>query len=356
MTTKQSGTGAETEVIDLSICIATYNRGAFINQSLDSLLGQITGGVEIVVVDGASPDNTPEVMAEYVSLHPQIKYFREQENSGVDADFDKAVGYASGKFCWLMTDDDLLQPGAIEKVLAATAGDEDLIIVNSSIRNADLSVEFESHRLLFDDDREYTKVDHEMMFSETAAYLSFIGSVVIRRTFWMSRNRTDYYGSLFVHVGVIFQSPPVERVRVIAEPLIIVRYGNAMWTPRSFEIWMFLWPNLIWSFPDFTDAVKREICRREPWRSFNALFHHRALGAYSMMEYRRCWSGDSRKLQRFVACIISLFPQSVANFIMVFYFSLSKNSAQLALHDLLHSPNAGWASHFLARTFGVAIR
>ena len=161
MTSKPAGIEATTEVIDLSICIATYNRGAFISETLDSLLGQITDRVEIVVVDGASPDNTPEVMAKYLSLHPQIKYFRERENSGVDADFDKTVGYARGKYCWLMTDDDLLQAGAIEKVLAATNGDEDLIIVNSTIKNADLSVEFERQRLLFDDDRVYRKAECE---------------------------------------------------------------------------------------------------------------------------------------------------------------------------------------------------
>lgn len=97
----------------LSICIATFNRGAFISETLDSILGQIESGIEIVVVDGASPDNTMEVMTAYVQRHQEVKYFREAENSGVDADFDKAVGYARGEYCWLMTDDDLLKPGAL---------------------------------------------------------------------------------------------------------------------------------------------------------------------------------------------------------------------------------------------------
>ena len=338
----------------LSICIATYNRGAFISESLDSLLGQISECVEIVVVDGASPDNTSEVMANYVSSYPQVKYFREQENSGVDADFDKAVGYATGEYCWLMTDDDLLEPGAIAVILAAIPEGEDLIVVNSKIRNSDLTVEFESRRLLFDADKLYQREDRELMFAELAAYLSFIGCVVIRRQFWLSRNRETYYGSLFIHVGVIFQSPAIENVRVIVEPLIIVRYGNAMWTARSFEIWMFLWPKLVWSFPDFSDTAKRKVCRREPWRSIKALFHNRALGAYTVSEYRQYWSGGDKKLERLSAYMLSLFPASVANFIMVFYFSSSKTPSQMALHDLLQSLEASWASRFLARVLGVA--
>ena len=49
-------------LIKLSICIATYNRGAFISETLDCILTQIEPGVEIVVVDGASADNTSDVM------------------------------------------------------------------------------------------------------------------------------------------------------------------------------------------------------------------------------------------------------------------------------------------------------
>jgi abequosyltransferase len=338
----------------LSICIATYNRGAFIAESLDSLLGQISEAVEIVVVDGASPDNTSEVMASYVSSYPQVKYFREQKNSGVDADFDKAVGYAKGEYCWLMTDDDLLEPGAIAAVLAATAEGDDLIVVNASIKNVDLSIEFENRRLLFDADKVYRKEDRELMFAELTAYLSFIGCVVIRREFWLSRNRESYYGSLFIHVGVICQSPAIESVRVIAEPLIIIRYGNAMWTARSFEIWMYMWPNLVWSFPDFSDAAKRKVCRRAPWRSAKALFHNRALGAYSVSEYRQFWSTEDRGLGRLYAYVLSLFPASLANLVMVLYFSLSNTPSQMALHDLLHSSKASWASRRLARFFGVS--
>lgn len=335
----------------LSICIATFKRGEFIGETLDSILSQIEQGVEIVVVDGASPDNTSEVMAKYVAAHPQIRYFRESENSGVDADFDKAVGYAIGEFCWLMTDDDLLCPGAVAKVLSSLGGQEDLLIVNAEVRSVDLSELFERRRLVFDVDKVYCLADREAFFVETAAYLSFIGCVVIRRTFWLARDRSSYFGSLFIHVGVIFQSPPVVNVRVIAEPQIIIRYGNAMWTSRSFEVWMFKWPGLIWSFPDFSEAAKRKICRREPWRSAKALFHNRALGAYSSAVFKKFWQDDVGKIERLVAYLISVFPASLANLVMVTYFARSPNSARMALDDLLFSPNAGCLSRLSAHVF-----
>lgn len=342
--------------IKLSICIATYNRGRFIGETLDSILGQMEPGVEIVVVDGASPDDTHEVMAHYAAVHPEIRYFRESMNSGVDADFDKAVGYAQGKFCWLMTDDDLLRPGAMATVLASLGDEYDLVIVNAEVRSVDLSDLFEKQRLAFTADKVYRAADREAFFAETAAYLSFIGCVVIRRTCWMLRERAAYYGSLFVHVGVIFQNPPIENVKVIAEPQIIIRYGNAMWTSRSFEVWMFNWPGLIWSFPDFSDEAKRKICRREPWRSAKALFHNRALGAYSSVEFTKFWQGDVGKLEKMAAYLLSVFPASLANLVMVTYFALSAQPARMPLHDLLFSRNAGLLSRLSACVLSRGVR
>ena len=336
----------------LSICIATYNRAPFIGETLNSILSQVQTGVEIIVVDGASPDDTSKVMMKYTAKHPEIRYFREDENSGVDADFDKAVGYANGEFCWLMTDDDLLKPGAIQRVLSSLNEVDDLVIVNSEVRNVDLSEVFESHRLKFQAERVYrSTVNKEKLFQDTAGYLSFIGCVVIRRSFWLERDRDSYYGSLFIHVGVIFQSPTIINVRVLSEPLIIIRYGNAMWTSRAFDVWMFLWPQLVWSFPDFSSEAKRKICRKEPWRSHKALFHNRALGSYSFSEFKKISDKPLTKLEKTIAFFLSIFPASLANMIMVLYFSTQSPAAQMALHDLLYSSNAGVLSRFVSRYF-----
>src|ERR1035437_7960952 len=123
----------------LSICIATFLRANFIAETLDSILGQMQENVEIVVVDGASPDNTRGVIAQYLIKYPEVRYYREESNSGVDRDYDKAVGYASGEYCWLMTDDDLLVPGAIKRVLSALDDRCELSVVNAEVRNVDFS-------------------------------------------------------------------------------------------------------------------------------------------------------------------------------------------------------------------------
>ena len=81
----------------LSLCIATYNREAFIGETLQAIVAQLPNDMELVIVDGASSDNTAEVVARFAQRHPQLRYYREAVNSGVDKDFDKAVCYARGE-------------------------------------------------------------------------------------------------------------------------------------------------------------------------------------------------------------------------------------------------------------------
>ena len=72
----------------LSICIATFNRAAFLPATLDSMIDQLTDEVEIVIVDGASSDNTSAVVAPYLQRSSRIRYERLDSNGGVDHDAD----------------------------------------------------------------------------------------------------------------------------------------------------------------------------------------------------------------------------------------------------------------------------
>ena len=334
--------------VQLSICIATFNRGAYIGETLDSILCQLGSNVEIVVVDGCSPDNTSEVMFEYGSRYPQISYYREKVNSGVDGDYDKAVSYAQGEYCWLMTDDDLLCPGAIETVLSEISNPVDLLVVDAEIRNADFSRLLEKSRLGYKTNRQYGKNQQEQWFSDLADHLSFIGCVIIRRECWLGRNRAEYYGTVFIHIGVVFQHPPLETVRVVSEPLVVIRYGNAMWTSRAFDIWMFKWPELIWGFPDYSDEAKQSICQREPWKKAKTLFEYRAKGAYSISEFRKYFNKEKSSLLRCLLYVIAVFPSRLANFLSVIYV-LKNRSRLLTIYELSLSKNASLLSRYYCR-------
>jgi abequosyltransferase len=337
----------------LSICIATYKRGAYIGATLESILDGLPDRVEVVVLDGASPDNTEQVVEPFTRRSSAVRYIREASNSGFDRDFDKAVGFARGNFCWLMSDDDLLVPRAIERVLALLEPSLDLLVVNSRVRNADLSKELMPRMLEIAEDRIYDKESRDSFLADTGTYLSFVGAVVIRRSLWLERDRERYFGTMFIHVGVIFQSP-LSRIKVLADPLIVLRYGNAMWTNRGFEIWMFMWPDLIWSFDGFSDSAKRAVVAREPWKQWRQLTMYRAIGAFSYVDYRRFFKDHKRggALQR----VISIMPAGAANALIAVYWYFADRKARSGVYDLVRSNNASGLTRLIARLLEIPTR
>jgi glycosyltransferase involved in cell wall biosynthesis len=331
--------------IKISICIATLNRAAFIGATLETIISQATDEVEIVIVEGASTDNTGEIIRRYQECFPRLRYFRQDANRGVDHDFAEAVAMAHGEYCWLFSDDDFLKPGAIQAVLDAIKGQYGLIIANAEVRNADLSKVLEPKRLKLSADRIYKPTEIGLLLAEVGDYLTFIGGVVIKRELWNAREKEKHFGSYFVHAGVIFQSPLPEDTLVIAKPLVSIRYGNASWLGKYFEIWMFKWPDLIWSFPDYPDSVKLQACPKEPWRRMRTLLLARAKGAFTIKEYRE-WLEPrlDSSWTRAMARAIAQFPGRLANFLAIFYYHAfwRQPSRVFVISDLENSPFYFW--------------
>jgi abequosyltransferase len=332
--------------VRLTIAITTRNRAAFIGETLDSIIPQLTDAVELLVLDGASTDETPAVVAEYQDRFPGLRYVRQDENNGPDRDFSRSVELARGEYCWLMADDDLLKAGAVATVLRVIESRPSLVIVNAEVRNADMTMVLESRRLALSADRTFVPSEWDEFFVQSAAYMSFIGCVVICRAIWLEREKEPYFGSLFIHVGVIFQAALPRHVTVLSQPFVAIRYGNAKWQPQQFEIWMLKWPALLWSFRGISDGAKRAVTSSSRWREPGRLLFYRAQGAYSLRQYRQ-WIRPRARTWRervpglMIACIPAVAANSLS-FVACWLLrgrSLPGNaSPEMAMLDLRNSP------------------
>ena len=107
----------------LSICIPTYNRASFLRDTLERIGRQmpadLAASVEIVVSDNASTDGTPAVLSEMAAAYPHVclRPHRQPQNRGPDANIYETVKRASGEFCYILSDDDVLLPGAVARLL-----------------------------------------------------------------------------------------------------------------------------------------------------------------------------------------------------------------------------------------------
>ncbi|HTP12766.1 MAG TPA: glycosyltransferase family 2 protein [Bacteroidota bacterium] len=331
----------------LSICIATYNRGAFISRTLESIVAQLRPEVEIVVVDGASTDDTESVVKRFAAKSRSIRYILLPKKGGVDQDYCTSVELARGKYVWLFTDDDVLEPGAIARVLRELRSGFSLLTVNARVMDSGCDRTLVSNMMGRSADIVFDPADLEGLFSVIVPYVSFIGCLVIERKIWLERETRPYLGSEFVHVGVVFQSPLPGKSLVIADPLVTIRYGNAQWTTRASAIWLSKWPKLLWSFANIPDAVKREKVDPVSLKELRKLVVFRALGSYSRGVFGEyLLPGPSPFWWKAIAYAVTLIPAVWARVFVAWYlkkFRWESNEARLTYYDLVagHKDPAG---------------
>ncbi len=333
---KKIGIVLKTDRILLSICIATYNRGDYISTTLNSILDQLVEGVEVIIVDGASTDNTQQIVEKYLEISNQLKYYRLTEKGGVDLDYCRAIEFASGEMCWLFTDDDILKPDAISIILGQLDYNHSVIIVNSEVLNANLMVKISDSLLATREDKLFTAGEVDLLFKYSISYLSFIGCVVINRKLWNERDKLSYIGTEFVHVGVIFQDFLPSTVKVIGEPLIQLRYGNSQWTSRAFSIGMIKWTNLIYSFNIISKANRDHFTFSSFRKWLRSMLLYRAKGVYGVKEYFRIVQSNIGVLRKFWALLILIVPCVLINFIVLSFIRTSKTKNAIVEYDLVN--------------------
>ncbi len=118
----------------LSLAIPTYNRSRYLAELLECLLPQISAepALELIVSDNASPDDTEQLVAQFIARGLPCRYVRNPENIGADANFLQCLDLAQGKYVWVMGDDDLLAPTAIVDLVSMLRSDDyDLVYLSS---------------------------------------------------------------------------------------------------------------------------------------------------------------------------------------------------------------------------------
>lgn len=100
----------------VSVILATYNRSNLLPRAIDSVLRGTYANIELIVVDDASPDRTPEVVSRFKDS--RIRYVRMPENGGVLRARNRGFDMATGDYVTILDDDDELLPNSLGVVAA----------------------------------------------------------------------------------------------------------------------------------------------------------------------------------------------------------------------------------------------
>ena len=94
----------------ISIVTPSFNQGQFLEQTIQSVLGQNYPNLEYIIVDGGSTDNSKEIIQKYQS---QISYWVSEPDKGQSDAINKGFNRATGEILAWINSDDYYLPGAL---------------------------------------------------------------------------------------------------------------------------------------------------------------------------------------------------------------------------------------------------
>lgn len=113
----------------VSVVVPCYNYGRYLPQLLTWVVDQPDIDVEVVIVDDASPDGSGDRAEELAEEYPQVRVIRHRSNRGHIQTYNDGLEAVTGEFVALLSADDLLPPGALNRAAALLSTQPDVGLV-----------------------------------------------------------------------------------------------------------------------------------------------------------------------------------------------------------------------------------
>jgi hypothetical protein len=102
----------------VTVVIPCYNYGLYLSTAVRSVLEQPAVDVDVIVIDDASTDGSPEVARELAAADSRVRAILHSGNRGHIATYNEGLEQAKGDYVVLLSADDALTPGALARAAA----------------------------------------------------------------------------------------------------------------------------------------------------------------------------------------------------------------------------------------------
>lgn len=106
----------------ISIVTPSFNQGAFLEKTIDSVLSQGYPNLEYILIDGGSTDDSLDIIRKYA---PHLDYWVSEKDRGQSHAINKGFARATGEIMSWLNSDDYLEPDALNTVASYAAAHPD---------------------------------------------------------------------------------------------------------------------------------------------------------------------------------------------------------------------------------------
>lgn len=161
----------------ISIIVPCYNQAQYLDECLQSVMGQTYENWECIIVNDGSPDDTEQVAKKWLEKDARFKYIY-KENGGLSSARNAGLALANGNYIQFLDSDDCIAPDKISNSLKAIKNEIGNNIVISNFKMFEMqcwdtmkaycelrSELFSFHNILYEWDHTFTIPIHCGFFS-----------------------------------------------------------------------------------------------------------------------------------------------------------------------------------------------
>ncbi len=219
--------GCLTEISPLlTVAIPTWNRAAFLAQTLEQLrlemVATLPGAVEVLVSDNCSQDETLDMVQAAQAAGLGIRYVRNSENIGSDANIAQCFNLAQGKYVLILGDDDLFVDGALPWLLHRLGRtDYGVVCMRPYGFEKDFRKEYPGGA---GDDREFC--DGGSFLAAIGSLVTLISSCVINKSLLPGVDARSFCGGNLVQVHLVIRAALLAKANLFANRYLMACKRN----------------------------------------------------------------------------------------------------------------------------------